>query len=209
MINMSLEIIGAGFGRTGTHSLKLALEMLGFGPCHHMAEILDKPDKQAAWERAYDAVTADWEDLLRGYRSAVDWPSAYFWRQLAEHYPNARVILTIRDSESWYESTRNTIYPSSPGAKARRGMVTKMVWEGVFEGRFADKAHAISVYERHNETVRSTIDPARLLVLEASQGWEPLCDRLGCPIPKEPYPHSNTTADFRSRIAAWRTGSSS
>lgn len=205
---MTLRIIGAGFGRTGTHSLKLALETLGFGPCYHMMECLTK-GHQAAWERVHESGTADWDELLRGYPSAVDWPSAHFWSELAEHYPDARLILTVRDPERWYQSVLDTIYPLTPKAKEQRGLATKLIWQGVFGGRFEDKAHALEVFERHNETVKRSIDPARLLVFESSDGWEPLCRFLECDVPKEPYPHSNTTEAFQKRLAEMQAASSS
>jgi hypothetical protein len=201
---MSLQIIGAGFGRTGTHSLKLALERLGFGPCYHMVECLGKPDHEEAWSRAYQLGSSDWETALIGFRSTVDWPGAYFWRELSARYPDAKVILTERDPERWYRSAFDTIYPSSPQAKARTRdrMVARMIWEGVFDDRFEDKAHALEIFDRHNEAVKSTIAADRLLVFDASQGWEPLCRFLGCAVPEEPYPHSNTTEAFLKMIAA-------
>jgi hypothetical protein len=94
---MTLKVIGAGFGRTGTSSLKQALEDLGFGPCHHMTEVIAHPQQVPVWEAAMNGEPVEWEDVFHAYQSAVDWPSAAFYEPLMERYPDARVILTVRD----------------------------------------------------------------------------------------------------------------
>ena len=107
---MPLSVIGAGFGRTGTMSLKLALDQLGFGPCYHMTEVFKNPKASGYWEAAADGKPIDWEEVFAGYRSTVDWPGATFYKQLADAYPEAKVILTERDAEAWFESTQATIF---------------------------------------------------------------------------------------------------
>ena len=108
---MALEIIGPGFGRTGTHSLKIALEHLGFGPCHHMFEVRDHPEQLPAWEAVARGEPVDWDEVFRGYRAQVDWPGARVWRELARHWPEAKVILTVRDPDEWFDSVQATIAP--------------------------------------------------------------------------------------------------
>jgi hypothetical protein len=205
---MSLEVIGAGFGRTGTLSLKYALQKLGFDACYHMIDVLQTPGHAAVWSAAADGQPVDWDALFAGYRATVDWPGAYFWRELTARYPEAKVILSVRPAEAWYRSARDTIFGISradmpaelPGAGDQHAMAEKVVWGGTFGGRFEDKAHAIDVYEKHNAEVKRTIPADRLLVYEPGQGWEPLCRFLNRPIPDEPYPHVNTTEEFNSRL---------
>jgi Sulfotransferase domain len=93
---MALRVIGAGFGRTGTHSLKLALEQLGFAPCHHMYEVRAHPEQLAFWQAAARGELPDWDEVFAGFAAQVDWPGARFWRELAEHFPHAKVILSVR-----------------------------------------------------------------------------------------------------------------
>ena len=198
---MSLDVIGAGLGRTGTTSLKLALERLGFAPCHHMTEVLRYPETAGLWEAAAEG-NADLESLLAGYRAAVDWPSCHFYRELSRIYPHAKVILTVRDPDGWFRSTQATIFrPEHVALLDKRpmgGFLKKVVFPA-FDGRLHDREQAIAVYERHNAEVRRTIVPERLLVYDVAQGWEPLCRFLGAPIPAESFPHANTTEEFRSR----------
>ena len=209
---MSLAVIGAGFGRTGTMSLKLALEHLGLGPCYHMRELLAHPAQDPVWHAATRGERVDWDALFEGYGSAVDWPVAAFWQQLAQHYPHARFILSVRDSQKWHESVLETIFkalsstPDAGEAQARthRAMTRELILHRTFDGRLDDAAHAIAVYERHNQAVRDGISAHRLLVVEAASGWEPLCAFLDCPVPDLPYPHSNSREEFHDR-RLWKT----
>lgn len=204
---MSLEVIGAGFGRTGTLSLKLALEKLGYDRCYHMAEVGRNPEHVAVWQLATRGEPVDWQALYTGYRASVDWPSCNFWEIQLGQFPDARVILTERDPERWYESVMSTIYPSSlqrlesedPDVRARAEMVFELIWEGTFHGRIEDREHAIDVYQAHNDYVKQHAPRDRLLVFEAAQGWEPLCRFLGCGVPDEPYPRVNSTREFLAR----------
>lgn len=204
---MTLSIIGAGFGRTGTLSLKLALDQLGFGPCYHMNEVFARPGHAQAWRDALRAGHADWDGLLRGYGAAVDWPSAYFWRQLAAHYPAARVILTVRDRDAWYQSIARTLFPAQRRPLpppddphyAQLAMPRELILQGTF-GQIEDKDHVLAVYDAHNAAVRAAIEPERLLEYDVTDGWAPLCAFLGVPVPDAPYPHSNTTQEFIDRL---------
>ena len=202
-----LEVIGAGFGRTGTLSLKTALERVGFGPCHHMVELIDSAEQTALWERVAHGETPDWDALYRGYRATVDWPGVRFWRRLTDHFPQAKVILTVRDPQRWYESAAQSIYlansgpaPTDPVDLRRRQLVRDLVWNGDLEGRFEDRDHAIALFNEHNEAVRRAISPDRLLVFEVGQGWEPLCAFLGVPVPDEPFPRTNDRREFAERL---------
>jgi Sulfotransferase domain len=198
---MPLDVIGAGLGRTGTTSLKFALEQLGFGRCHHMSELIRHPEQAPLWERAAAGESVDWEEVLEGYRATTDWPACHFYKTLAERYPRARVILTLRDPQRWFESTQATIFNAdflaSTGERPHGGFVRDVLLS-VFDGRMHDREHLIEVYERHNAEVRRTIAPERLLVYEVSQGWEPLCRFLGVPVPADRFPRVNTTEDFVS-----------
>lgn len=205
---MTIKVIGAGFGRTGTLSLKIALEMLGLGPCYHMAEVFNHPDHSDLWSAAADG-NADWEKLFAGYASTVDWPSTYFWRELADRYPEAKIILTYRSTESWIKSAKDTIFrhmngeppADKPLLAAQKRMVKKLILQGTLGGEAEDPAHLAKVFEAHNEEVRRTIPSDRLLVYQVKEGWEPLCKFLGVPVPAADYPKVNSTEDFQARLA--------
>jgi hypothetical protein len=210
---MGMDVIGAGFGRTGTLSLKVALERLGLGPCMHMLPLLDDPERASLFHRAAEGDLAGLDKALAGHRSTVDWPGAYFWRELTARHPAAKVVLTVRDPQPWYDSARRTIFQAATEASAGAdgpvatglAMARAVVWEGTFGGRFADREHAVRVFTEHNEAVRHEIPAERLLVFEVSQGWQPLCDFLGVPVPDEPFPRTNDTASFQERIAERRS----
>lgn len=221
--SLSLEVIGAGFGRTGTMSLKVALEELGFGPCYHMIEVFENPEHVEHWEAAREG-RAKWEGFFKDYRAAVDWPAAAFYEELMDLFPEAKVILTVRDPDRWYESARSTIYriqsvPSSPiialaapfVPRIRRmrrvaRMASGLAWDDVFHGRFDDRGYAIEVFDRWNEGVERRVPAERLLVYQVKEGWEPLCDFLGVPVPHgKPFPHLNDAETFRKRIRRLKT----
>ncbi len=210
---MALKVVGAGFGRTGTLSLKNALEKLGFGPCYHMFEVIERPDHIALWHRLAFGGSIDWDLLFKDYQSTVDWPAARYWREIAAHYPEAKVLLSLRDPESWYRSVTDTIYQGlkmpvtdsvPPLRRQQMEMARKVVLEDTFGGRFEDKAHAIEVYNQHNQEVQRAIAAQRLLVFDAKQGWEPLCRFLDVPVPGEPFPHLNDTASIQERMKQMR-----
>ena len=201
---MPLSVIGAGFGRTGTMSLKLALDRLGFGPCYHMVEVFKNPKASGYWEAAADGGPVDWQEVFAGYGSTVDWPSATFYKQLANAYPEAKVILTVRDPEAWFASTQATIFSRHIRDDTEddwQRMVLKVISD-LFDRRMTDKAKLIEVYQRHNEEVRRTIPQERLLVYEVADGWEPLCRFLDAEVPNESMPRANSTDEFRQNLAA-------
>jgi hypothetical protein len=213
-----VQVIGAGVGRTGTMSLKTALERLGLGPCFHGRHVLDHPDRLPVWLAAASGEQVDWVALMDGYRSTMDWPGAAFWRELIATFPDAKVILTVRDPSSWYDSVASTIYPmfgsrSDPRAELARRIVPgldvmtdftrRVIWDGgFFGGRFEDREHAIAVFEDHNAAVQREVPPDRLLVCDAAVGWDVLCRFLGTAVPDEPYPHLNDPAGFWGRVEA-------
>lgn len=213
-----LKIIGAGFGRTGTLSLKTALETLGFGPCYHMVEVIENHERIDDWAVALEG-NPDWDRTFAGYQATVDWPGCTYWRELAEHYPEAKVLLSVRDPQKWYDSVNNTIYYVSqlamdpenmpPAMKerfhelprdGRRQIVNELIWVNTFGGRFEDRDYAISVFEKHNQAVRDAIGADRLLEYQVGQGWQPLCDFLGVPVPAADFPRVNDGASFREAV---------
>jgi hypothetical protein len=223
-----LKVIGAGFGRTGTLSLKAALEELGFGPCYHMTELFDKPDHIRFWDEAADEVargeTVGWEEVFSGYEATVDWPACIFYEELMEAYPDAKVLLSVRDPERWYDSAESTIarMPNSgafspqallfkatgllvPSMRRAPSMAEKIISEGTFDGRFDDREHAVEIFERHNEEVKRRVPAEKLLVFEVREGWGPLCEFLGVEEPAKPFPRLNDAAEMRRRKRAVRT----
>ena len=209
---MTLRLIGAGFGRTGTLSLKGAIEKLGAGPCYHMLEVARNPGHADIWLRAARGEPVDWDALFADFAATVDWPSCRFWRELRERYPDARVLLSVRSPESWYESVHGTIYqamtltrddlPEAVGTQL--SMARQIVLEDTFGGRFLDRAHAMAVFERHNEAVMREVPSDQLLVYPVGSGWEPLCEFLGVPVPDEEFPHVNKSETFPELMAAMR-----
>lgn len=201
---MSLRVVGAGVGRTGTHSLKLALEQLLGGPCHHMLEVLGNPEGQVpGWTDAIEGRPVDWDTLLDGYKAIVDWPGGAFWRELLAANPDALVLLSVRDPEAWYRSATDTIFNTfdmaPPGAGDWMNTVRKLLHDR-FSDDFTNKDAMIDAFNRHNEAVRKEAPSAQLLEWTPSDGWEPICDRLGIPVPAEPFPVTNTTDDFRAML---------
>ena len=184
---MPLEVIGAGFGRTGTNSLKIALEHLGFGPCHHMFEVRDNPERLPDWQALARGEQVDWDKVFLGYRSQVDWPGARYWRELAAQYPKAKVILTVRDPDEWFDSVQATVVPflsargkhPSAHVNAIAEMGYELVARQVFDERMTDRAHATRVFREHIAEVQSEIARDRLLTFDLRDGWEPLCAFLG------------------------------
>lgn len=207
-----MDVIGAGFGRTGTTSLQAALHQLGFTPCYHAGEVFANPDHTDYWVAAARGDSDGWRRALKGYRATLDWPAVAFWRELAEAYPGAKIILTTRDAGSWFESIDQTIFKTVTTGQVPPAVVQmfgggdekaaqladvaatlarEVMIPRSFGGSIDDRDHVIACYERHNEEVRREVPPSRLLDYEVGQGWEPLCAFLGVPIPSVPFPHVN------------------
>jgi len=203
---MALELIGAGLGRTGTLSLKAALERIGYRPCYHMIEVLTAPERGLPWLEP--SGSHDWDAIFHGYRATVDWPAAAFWRELVERYSDAKVLLSLRDADRWYDSVMNTIYPVMTQVPPERApetlrdfneMVYALIFERTFGGRLKDRDHAKRVFDEHNQAVIDAIPASRLLVYQPGDGWEPICRFLDVPVPDEDFPHLNDTAWYRAR----------
>lgn len=211
-----LKVIGAGLGRTGTSSTKLALEMLGFSTCYHMSELMEDGSHLPYWQQAFKTGTTDWNSLFTGYQSAVDYPSALFYQDQMARYPDAKVLLTIRDPERWYESARETIFmvtqtpiplsilrwfiPFVREMYPRFEFTEALIWNGQFDGRFKDKEYAIAKFIEWNNAVIATVPDDRLLVYEVKQGWQPLCEFLDVPVPDEVFPRVNSRAEFQAMM---------
>jgi hypothetical protein len=206
-------------------SLKVALEELGFGPCYHMSELFEHPEHMPLWEAARRGEPVAWGEVFDGYRATMDWPSGAFYEELMERYPEAKVVLTVRDPHKWYESARSTIFGMQRVASSsplfslaaafvprirsiRRAvlMVSGLASDVMFDGKFEDTEYAIGAFERWNEEVQERVPAGRLLVYEVKEGWEPLCEFLGVEAPRhKPFPHLNDAEVFRGRIRRMRT----
>jgi len=197
-----VKVIGAGFHRTGTLSLRAALEQLGFGPCYHMAELRRHLEHAASWLAAADGDVGALQEILQDYAAAVDWPTCHFWRQLADLYPDAKIILTVRDPDQWFDShcrLMRTVLrlraTAAEGTPATTGPIIKrLMVQDTFGGRIVSRTHCTSVFERHTEQVRASLPPERLLTFNVAEGWEPLCSFLDVPVPDVEFPHLNTGA---------------
>lgn len=199
---MALQIIGAGLGRTGTLSLKLALERLAFTGCYHMVEVLMNPGHAAYWNAAADG-NPDWQRIFDGYAATVDYPGCRYWRELADVYPDAKVILTVRDAERWFESTQATIFSDHNRERLSFPELKDFFEKNVFS-QFGDRIHdrdfMIQAFRRHNDEVERSIAPERLLVFEVKEGWAPLCEFLGVPVPPDPFPHANSREEMEAMV---------
>lgn len=205
---MALQVVGTGLGRTGTKSMQTALNRLGFGPCHHMAEVFAHPESMALWIEA-GAGRPDWERIFEGYRSVVDYPGAAYWREITARYPKAKVLHTVRDPDAWFESAQATIF--APLGGPRRGQSPQEAafftsFTGPIREHVADRAFMTDYFRRHTEAVKAAIPPEQLLIYEVGEGWDRLCGFLGVPVPEDPYPSENSRAAFIAKARAAREG---
>jgi hypothetical protein len=227
-----MKLIGVGFGRTGTASVKTALERLGYGPCYHMSEVVGRSERVRQWLAVSQGDELSWDRVFDGFGSSVDWPGAVYWRELADHYPDAKLLLTVRDPEQWHRSVKDTIFRGaehrtsgfgrlsaaalkrwSPEFGDYTAMLEEVVHQRVFGGDVITKEHLIRVFEQHIAQVRTEIPAERLLIFDVRHGWNPLCDFLGEPVPDEVFPHVNDadayTRSFReylTRVLLTRKG---
>jgi hypothetical protein len=202
---MSLAVIGPGFGRTGTMSLKLALELLGFGPCHHMEEVFAHPEQVPHWQAVAAGRPVVWDEVFAGYRSQVDWPGAQSWRELAAAYPQAKVVLSVRPEASWWTSFSATIgalidapdqVPLPPHIRTMLSVAIELVQVQTFGCPPTDREGVLAAYHRRTAEVRAAIPSERLLVFDVTEGWAPLCRFLDVPVPDAPFPRVNSTEQF-------------
>lgn len=206
---MTLKIIGSGFGRTGTKSVKDALEKLGFAPCHHMYEVVDNPPQVKFWQDVAAGRSVDWNEVFKGYHSQVDWPGAHVWRELSEAFPDAKVLHTRRPESSWVKSFSRTIgkfmhtysqMELPPHIKDMLDATSHMIGTETFKTGFEDPEGLLAAYRQRTEDVQAAIAPERLLIFDVAEGWEPLCAFLDVPVPEVPFPHENLRADFWERF---------
>lgn len=217
---MTLKVIGAGYGRTGTLSLKTALEELGFGPCYHMEDVMKRPSRTRTWHNIVRGAAPDWQAVFAGFQATVDWPACNYYQELMAAYPEAKVILSVREPERWYDSAYNTIYALTKIEHAQRvplvgqhvDFINDLVWDGVFHGRFEEQTYATQIFNEHIAKVKETVPPGKLLVFNVKEGWEPLCEFLDVPVPQRPFPHVNDRKVMERRlrdirlVAKWGPG---
>jgi len=225
-----MKLIGAGLPRTGTLSQKVALEMLGLGPCYHMVNVLADLDEAQGWQRALDG-EGPWDDVLGDFGSTVDWPGSFFYKELADYYPDAKVLLSIRECDGWVRSMRDTIWGMFYGdmlirdlTEARERVDPKWhtycdmlrgMWHQsglINAGEDTTSEDMAAAMERFNQEVQDSIPSDRLLVWSVTDGWEPLCEFLELPVPEDDFPRVNDSKVFAERvidgaigaIQAWR-----
>jgi hypothetical protein len=219
MSTNQLKVIGAGMGRTGTESLKMALEQLGFGRCYHMFELMKNPEHLPEWEKLSRGEKPNYEFLFQGYQSCTDFPAALYYREFMQQYPEAKVVLTVRDADKWYDSASKTILRVMPSffytvvrffglfsktAQAYPAIhryAVRIVHQGIFNGRTHDREYTKAVFNAWNEEVKRAVPADRLLVFEVKDGWEPLCRFLGVPVPSTPFPRANDSDSFDKNLA--------
>ncbi|TMR20206.1 sulfotransferase [Nonomuraea turkmeniaca] len=226
-----MKVIGAGLPRTGTTSMKAALERLGFAPCYHMVEVMTHPDHVDRWLEAVAGkvqTREDWDRVFEGYEAEVDWPASHYWRELADAYPEGKVVLTVRDPHTWYPSIRmllsgenrpdlsdempeqvRLLFASMQRMRPALDQIGRTHFgpDWTFGDDLADEELVVAAFNRHVETVEQTVPAERLLVFDVREGWEPLCAFLGVDVPAgEPFPHLNDAESMRQAFERMRTG---
>ena len=196
-----MKLIGAGFGRSGTMSIKEALDQLGAGPCYHMKIALPRYHHLRFFMRAWKGEKVNWKRFFRKYNSVVDWPTCSLYKQLMNEYPDAKILLNVRDPEKWYDSMHETIWAIQPAfpfwfPPVVRRIHDEIIWKDNLKGVFEDREKTIGVYKEWIEEVKRTVPPERLLVYDVKEGWSPLCEFLGVPVPDNPFPHINERKSF-------------
>ncbi|HLI31722.1 MAG TPA: sulfotransferase [Solirubrobacteraceae bacterium] len=210
-----LQVLGAGFGRTGTLSLKVALEELGVAPCLHSLQSRAPLSASKHWQRLAAGEQIDWREALAGFRSSVDWLCARYYEQILEAFPQVKVVLSVREPQAWYESASASLHAarslrrSSPDGRSQGALleaVDRAIWQELFDGRFCEREHALAVFDRHSREVIARVPASQLLVYDVREGWAPLCAFLGVPEPSTPFPHLNGREVFWTRIGRQAAG---
>lgn len=219
---MAIKVIGVGGPRTGTATLKEALEIIGFGKCYHMEWLFNHQEDLKYWHELFDTGTTNFDRLFDGFQSTVDFPGYLNYQALFKQYPTAKFVLNDRDPEAWYESAKHTVHSVTPqtftqklkmlrkmifSRRFRRlaqsfRLVEKYLWKGKYNGEFQNKEKTIARYKAFQEEVINTIPAEQLLVYKVSDGWEPLCEFLEVPIPEEVFPHKNKRKNFQEKFKA-------
>ncbi len=217
---MSIQIIGAGFPRTGTTTLKRCLETLGYDKTYHMKELLVNPHNLHYWKQLDETGETDWDGLYDGYKATVDFPCYPWYKEHLKRYPDAKVILTVRPFDAWYKSVDSTVFragPQTPGEKikmlgkllfskrARRVVKCIKFFKYSFfhkrlHDRFGEKEYARQYWDSHIEEVKSHVPADQLLIYDVRDGWAPLCEFLGMPVPDEELPHLNKKENFKEML---------
>jgi hypothetical protein len=217
---MSIKIIGAGLPRTGTNTLKNALETLGYSKTYHMKELLVNPDKLHHWLTLQSTGTTNWDELYEGYEATVDFPAYPWYKEHLKQYPDAKVIFTTRPFDKWYDSVHSTVWQAGPQTLPEKlAMMSKLlfnprlrkvikcvklakkrIFQDTLEGKFEDKAFAEQAFNNHLEDVKATVPADKLLIYDVRDGWPPLCKFLGVEEPKEPLPHLNKKENFKTML---------
>jgi hypothetical protein len=213
-----MKMIGVGFGRTGTMSLKAALDELGAGPCFHMIDLITGENRARDleyWVKIANDEPVDWAEVFDGWEATVDWPAATKWREIVAAFPGVSVLLNVRDFDGFYKSCANTILAVKEAAAAGEleqdanreppapelwGVIETLIWQGDFQGRFQDKEWAREMYWERVETIKREVPADRLVYWELGDGWEPLADALGVEAPDRPFPHLHDTNEFRAEF---------
>lgn len=202
-----MRLINAGFGRTGTTSLKAALEELGYGPVFHSTHLIQSKDGLDYWEAAVRWEDVDWAEFFKGY-DVADWPTGLFYREIISAHPDAKVMITVRDPEGWYKSIHGQLSKLMkihlPFKKFKRfkALMKEYAFEKLFEGNFDDQSHMIQFFETYTQSVIDFVGEENLLVYDVRQGWEPLCEFLGEPVPDKPFPRLNTQESIKDILAS-------
>ena len=206
-----MKVIGSGLGRTGTLSLKAALEILGFAPCYHMQTVIKHSKHIKLWQKIAHGKPVPWDDIFAGYQAAVDFPASIFYQELLAHYPDTKVIHTVRDPERWYDSTEETIFRFAQNFPAWLRLIIRplhnfadmqqrLIWDRVFDGRFTDRSYAINIFNQATHAVQQHVPPEKLLIFQVKDGWKPLCAFLDVPVPDVPFPHANDRESMQRRM---------
>lgn len=204
-----MKLIGAGFGRSGTMSIKAALEEVGYGPSYHMKIALPRFYHLYFFMKAWKGKKVNWKRFFRRYNSVVDWPTCSFYREMMAEYPDAKILLNVRDPEKWYDSMYETIWAIQTAfpfwfPTVVRKIHDEIIWNGNLKGKFLDKDETVRIYKEWIEEVKRSVPEDKLLVYEVTEGWKPLCDFLGVPVPDKPFPHINERRSFKMMIRLLR-----
>ncbi len=211
---MTLSVIGAGLGRTGTLSIKTALEQLGLGPCHHMDDVFASPERLRIWQKIAPGGETDWQKVFAGYQATIDWPSTSYWRELAEAFPQSKILLSVRPADKWWDSFDQTIRrlidtrgrASSAHLAEVLEYASRIINQETFGAETIERSLGLDVFDRRIAEVTGTIPPDRLLVFDVAQGWPPLCNFLSLPVPDTEFPHVNDAGEFWQHFGAGMPG---
>ena len=206
-----IKVIGAGFGRTGTHSLATALEILGFRPCYHMLELQRNPNHINFWSKVLEKQNADWQEFFQPHNSTVEWPAVSFLSQILAAFPEAKLVLTLRDPDDWYESAADTIFDAleislhnpNPDQQDQARFARRLILRRVFSNKYKDNDFVLGIYKRQISSAIEQVPREPLLLYCISEGWESLCAFMEIEPPGKPLPWVNKRAEFMASEPEW------